>query len=705
MPEYKESVSRREFLELGVMTVAASGFPQRADGLASQGLARIASSPRRKQIHDLGKLDWKLSSFVPNLELAEKFTDIRTKQDSEITLIPATVPGSVQSALLKAGVIKDWNVGLNAREIEWIENRDWVYQAALPDEWVGSGSKLILRCMGLDYSGDIMLNGKRVLQFNNTFIPCSVDIAPSLKPTGNLLQFRFAPPPRYQGQFGTTSLMKAWKPRYNYYWDWASRMVQTGIWDTVTLEVIQQSSIESLRCVTNLDSSLKQGSLRIFGQVEGPGKLRLSLCREGKVIRTEDVENSTFNDGGVHWLALEPIELWWPNGMGSQPLYDVVAELLDGEGNLIEEQTRRVGFKHIEWRQTDNAPKDADPYLCVVNGKPIFLFGLNWIPVLNNSAETTPGDYSKRLAIYRDSSVNLLRVWGGGILEKESFYDLCDEMGLMLWQEFPLSSSGLDNCPPSDTESIDVLARIAESYIERIQHHASLLVWCGGNELQDDRAGAVSEIPTYTIKKHPVIIRFEEIIKEQDPGHRFLATSPFGPKGSFNSKNTGKGLLWDAHGPWDFAGPADGKWQELWASSDACFHSEMGAPAASSVAFIRKYKGEYKEVPGSNDNPLWNRTPWHIGWPKFVLEMNRKPTDLEEYVAWSQKRQSDALMFAIKSLRAKFPSCGGVIIWMGHDCFPCTSSPSLVDFDGNPKPALMELSRFMRNIPADSHWT
>jgi hypothetical protein len=109
------------------------------DKVGHRALPDTLTSIRRKQIHDLGKLDWKLSSFVPNLELAEKFTDIRTKQDSEITLIPATVPGSVQSALLKAGVIKDWNVGLNAREIEWIENRDWVYQAALPDEWVGSG--------------------------------------------------------------------------------------------------------------------------------------------------------------------------------------------------------------------------------------------------------------------------------------------------------------------------------------------------------------------------------------------------------------------------------------------------------------------------------------------------------------------------------------------------------------------------------------
>jgi hypothetical protein len=125
------------------------------DEVGHGALPEISGTIKQKQIHDLGWLDWKLSSFVPNPELVEKFTDIRTKQNSEITLIPATVPGSVQSALLKAGVIKDWNIGRNAREVEWIENRDWVYQAALPDEWVGSGNKLVLCCMGLDYSGDI----------------------------------------------------------------------------------------------------------------------------------------------------------------------------------------------------------------------------------------------------------------------------------------------------------------------------------------------------------------------------------------------------------------------------------------------------------------------------------------------------------------------------------------------------------------------
>ncbi len=694
--DIKDAVTRREFLELGVLAAAATGLPRTAYAAGGVAPAALPVSPDRLLTHDLSKLEWKLSSFVPNLELVEKYTDLRKKMDAEIILIPAPVPGSVQTALLNAGIIEDWNVGLNARKIEWVENRDWIYQAELPDAWVGSGHKLMLRCAGLDYAGEIRLNGKTILPFDCTFTPWEIDLAPLLAATGNLLQFRFAPPPRYQGQYGNTSVDKAWKPRFYYWWDWTSRMVQTGIWDTVTLDVIQHGSIESLRCTTTVEEDLRHGGLRVFGVAEGLGRVRLSLRRNGQTLRMEEMEAATFNDGGAHWLHLD-VELWWPNGMGAQPLYEVVCELLDADGKLVDSKTRRVGFKHVEWRLTQGAAKDAEPYLCVVNGKPFFLFGIDWAPIRPNFADLVEGDYRSRLTVYRDCNMNIIRVWGGGFMEKQWFYDICDEMGLLVWQEFPLSSSGLDNYPPDDPVSLAALSRIAESYIERLQHHASLLLWCGGNELADDsKARPVSAHPNYTIKDHPVIVRFGEIIREQDPGRRYLITSPYGPEGYYRIEDAGKGVYWDAHGPWDFTGPVDGDWKKLWQASDAMIHSEMGAPAASSVELIRKYKGDCKEVPGGHDNPLWNRQPWWIDWPKFVEEKHREPADLEEFVAWSQKRQSDALVLAATILRAKFPVCGGLLIWMGHDSFPCTAAPSLMEFDGKPRPALLALGKLFQ---------
>jgi beta-mannosidase len=175
-----------------------------------------------------------------------------------------------------------------------------------------------------------------------------------------------------------------------------------------------------------------------------------------------------------------------------------------------------------------------------------------------------------------------------------------------------------------------------------------------------------------------------------------LPTSPYGPSGGFTIQDCGKGVFWDVHGPWNLDGPVNGSWKELWDKDDAMFHSEMGAPSASSAALIRKYKGDLKEFPGNHQNPLWNRQPWWIDWPKFVQEKGREPANLEEFVDWSQARQAAALTLAARAVKSRFPACGGLVIWMGHDSFPCTSNTAIVDFDGNPKPAALQLGRIFR---------
>jgi len=697
MSEKTGGHTRREVLKIAAMAAISSGASP--NSYSSSGEQANASepvaSPSAKAVYDLSKLSWMLAGCVPFFDTFARIEDIRKMDVAEVGPIVAPVPGSVQMALLNAGVIKDWNVGLNARENEWIENRDWTYQADIPDEWIRDGQEIRLHCAGLDFAGEILLNGQTVQPFEGTFTPHSADLKPHLKPSRNLLAIRFTPPPRWLGQFGYTSRMKEWKPRFNYSWDWTSRMVQTGIWDAITLEVTRGAEIAHLRCVTDADLASGKGKLDLSGSMKGGEQVRFTLKGRERVVRTTALSPQHFAEGGVQWADL-PIALWWPNGMGEQPLYELVCELLDGQGRLIDRQSRRVGFKHVEWRRTRGAAERADPYLCVVNGKETFLFGVDWTPIRPNFADLRDEDYRQRLNVYRDCGMTVLRVWGGGFLEPERFYDYCDERGLLLWQEFPLSSSGVDNYPPDDPQSVEALAHIAESYIDRRQHHVSLLLWCGGNELMDDKKGVKSPQPTLTIKHHPVVARFAEIVARKDPGRRYLPTSPYGPVGGFNLQDCGKGVFWDVHGPWNLDGPVDGAWKELWTKGDAMFHSEMGAPSASPVAIIRKYKGVLKEIPGTHENPLWNRQPWWIDWPKFVEEKGREPGDLEEFVAWSQARQAAALTLAARMVKSRFPSCGGLIIWMGHDSFPCTSNTAIVDFEGNPKPAAIELARIFR---------
>jgi len=644
-----------------------------------------------KQRFDLSELDWRLTGWTPYLWQFGQTMEIGTSPNADVRAIPAKVPGSVQHSLREAGIIPDWNVGTNSRQCEWVENRHWLYEAALPDEWFTSGKTYRLNCQGLDYSGCVMLNEKRVGEFCGSFVPHVFDLTPFLAPSGNKLRVAFECPPRWLGQFGFTSLMTEWKVRFNYFWDWTARMVQIGIWDCISVEAVDDGEIESLRCVPDADGA--DGTLRAWGRTTGGESIKLSLTRDGHTVREQTLPPGEFS---VNWTGLA-VDLWNPNMHGDQPLYHFTCSLLDGGGTVLDSVSRPVGFRHVEWRQCEGAPEGADTWICVVNGKPVFLQGVNWNPVLTNFADVTEADYRKRLELYRDLGCNLLRVWGGGFLEKECFYDLCDEFGLMVWQEFPLSSSGLDNWPPEDEDAIAQQAVIARSYIERKQHHASLIIWCGGNELLGGSDGGKIGMERPVGLEHPMLSSFNEIVCCEDPTRRFLATSASGPRCHGNVEDFGKGLHWDVHGPWKAEGDLDCDWKDYWSSDDALFRSETGSPSAGPAEITRRYAGDIDPYPGTVENPLWNRhTPWWVEWPRFVEELGREPVDLEEYVVWSQDRQAKALCIAVQACKDRFPRCGGILLWTGHDCFPCEANTSIVDFEGNPKPAALALREIWR---------
>lgn len=624
--------------------------------------------------------------------------EIGASPAAEIHSIPARVPGSVQMSLRDAGLLPDWNVGLNFRDCEWVENRHWIYETAIPDEWIEPGRTIRLKCLGLDYRGWVMLNGEQAGGFEGSHTPHTFDLTPRLRESGNLLRIVFDTPPRWLGQFGYTSQMTEWKTRFNYTWDWTPRLVQTGISDAICLEISDGREIEALRCSADFDPACSTGMLSILGEAaaERGASVVAELSLNGNTVVGASEDAREFNRRG---LSLEGfgIEPWWPNLEGGQPLYDLVVKLVAADGGVLDSRRRRIGFRNIAWERCEGAIEDADPWVCVVNGRPMFLQGVNWTPILPDYADAAPEQYRKRLELYKDMGVNILRVWGGASLERECFYDMCDELGLMVWQEFPLSSSGIDNWPPEDQHSVEQMAAIARSYIERRQHHASLILWCGGNELQCSPDGSKKGGGRPCDFSHPMLRRLREITAELDPNRRFLPTSSSGPRFSADPGQFGQGIHWDVHGPWKAEGDLDDGWTRYWNGDDAMFRSETGAPGASPAQVIRRSAGSLDPMPPTAVNPLWRRTStWWIEHQEFLREMGREPESLEEYVEWSQQRQKRALVIAAKACKGRFPRCGGFIVWMGHDCFPCTANTSVVDVDGNPKPAALGLKAVFR---------
>ncbi|MFI5356834.1 MAG: glycosyl hydrolase 2 galactose-binding domain-containing protein [Opitutales bacterium] len=637
-----------------------------------------------KTTYDLGTRHWTLTGYAPDTWRELTGVDLGAPSISEVAPIPADVPGSVQQALREEHVIPDWNHNLDSRAAEWVENRIWVFATTVPRAWLAAQPVRRLHCAGLDAAGWVCANGRLVGRFDHGFVPHVFDLSAVPVQDENTLQIVFDLAPRWLGQFNFTSQIKDWKARFNYTWDWQPRLVQIGIWDRVTLELTDGHELADLRC------ALRPQGFTLFGRAPAPVEVRLD---DGGRTLLKTVVAPAALAAGAKFDGL-PVEAWWPNGAGAQKTYQLSVRLSGPDGALADEWTRTVGFKDVQWRPCANAPAGADPWICVVNGRPIFLQGVNWTPIRPNYADVTREDYELRIRAYAELGCNVFRVWGGAFLETETFYDLCDRHGLLVWQEFPFSSSGIDNWPPEDPAVIAATAPIVRSYVARRQHHASLLCWCGGNELQGALDGGKVGSGRPTPDSHPLLRLMAAEVAQLDPDRRFLPTSPYGPRAQAVEADYGRELHWDIHGPW---WPAS---DSYWDRDDSLFRSEVGAAGASPVDILERYYGPGGLLPLDESNPRWRRFGFWVQAKAFHQAHGRHPASLQEYVEWSQRLQTDALYRAALATKRRFPGCGGFIIWMGHDAFPCPSNTAVLDFWGRPKPAAEALRQIFRSDPA-----
>lgn len=649
----------------------------------------------RFETYNASTLEWTLTGYIPNSMAVGLFPS------PPFGPMKVKVPGSVQNALLENKLIKDWNYGMNSLDCEWIENRQWVFKTMLPNEWFRGNNKFRVGFKGLDDNGKVFLNAKLIGTFDNAFIPYTFDLSNALKPMDNELMIVFDLPPRNLAQVHYTSKIKDFKPRFYYSWDWAKRVVQMGVWDDVFVESVPQidfSEIEYLKVLPTASKDKDEGSLYLQATFKD------SFFSKNKVrVQLKDTKGKVFFDKkypsvdikrGIEFKNLK-IERWYPNGWGKQPLYTITCSMLDKDDNEIQTVEKTIGFKHLEWLSCKGAAIDSDPWICSVNNNPIFLQGVNWTPIRPNFADLTKSDYEKLLSTYKRLGLNTIRVWGGAFAEKDWLYDLCDQYGIMIWQDFPMSSSALDNYPPTDAAVIQEMAKTVRVYVKRLRSHVSIIQWCGGNELME--LGDVSPVTN----KHPMINSLYEIVATEDPTRRFIPGSPSGPSIWGGRSNFGKGINWETHGPWKIPYDEANKdysiesVRDYWRKNDVLMNSEVGVGGASSVELLEKYSGGFNPFPASFDNILWRQQySFWTDWDDYLREhSNSEPKDLTTYVNWSQKRQAETLAIALEYTKNRFPNSGGFLIWMGHDCFPVTANSSIIDFEGNLKPAAESVSK------------
>jgi beta-mannosidase len=629
---------------------------------------------------DLTVCDWELTGWRPLAWKYGRSVETTFWLEPEIGPIAGRLPGSVQENLLRSGLVADWNNGLNSLAVEWVEHRHWMFETELPE----MDAPPVFTAESLDYSGWILINRRVAGTFRGPHLPLEIDLAEAWgEECGpRKLAIVFGQPPECHGQVGYTSETRDLKPRYNYSWDWCPRLVPVGAAGGMHLIARTAHRMRLLGVRTELDADLARARVIV--------RLELPAAAEVDVRCGEMSERYAGAEGSNEFIMAVPNpELWWPNGEGAQALHDLKITARDVAGVVVREWTRTIGFKHVAWCPCEGAPEGAREWICVVNGRPVFLQGVNWTPERLASMDATPAETKELVGLYREMGCNLIRVWGGAVLGSESLYDECDRAGLMVWQEFPLSSSGLDSVPPRSEEVIAELQAVARHFVRARQHHASLLMWCGGNELQEGYEDGDWSKRHPCDESHPCLAAFMEVVAEEDPGRRYLPTSPSGPSFLGKRENFGQGVHHQVHGPWglgDFRDLDD--WRDYWANDDALFRSEVGVAGAADVDLLRRHAGGLALWPPTT--PLWRHAAnWWTQEQRLLGPFSHLPADeaLAAYVDQTRREQAEALAIAAQASKRRFPRCGGFVVWMGHDCFPCPSNTSLIDFARNPKPA------------------
>ena len=603
--------------------------------------------------------------------------------------IAAQVPGTVQDDAFDAGLIPDHTVDLNSRACEWTSERDWVYLKEFETPQVPEDGLVRLRFEGVDYACHVYLNGQHLGDHEGMYDAFEFDITDRPLAEGpNRLVVICEHAPREVGQIGRTSEVRLWKARFAYDWDWCTRLVPVGIWDSVNLLVTGRACIKDVQVHTKLSEDLSEAEVGVSVDIGATDTTPLTvyttvLVHDPVPYRGEKVaarRGEVLAPGGTTTYSVrcpvhEP-KLWWPNGYGEQPLYEVEVAIAAPPDRILDQKTVTFGIRRVRALQNDGAPEGARPYLLEVNGRRVYIKGWNWAPIQQLYGRPGREMYERWLTLAKDANCNLLRVWGGGLLEKECFYDLCDRLGIMVWQEFIHSSSGIDNRPSTDPGYLRYIRRQAMKMVPRRRNHPSLVIWTGGNELMHDNWTPLDDT-------HPALAVLKDVVERLDPDRIWYATSATGPVENASLDHVGN--MHDVHGPWQYQGPV--QHYTLYNGIDPLLHSEMGVEGAANLEAMRRIAVAQPLWPPDETNPLWlHRGAWWIQRP--MMERVFGPIeDLETYVRMSQFLQAEGLRYCLEANRRRKWHCSGTMPWQFNESWPNLSCTNVVDYYGQPRPA------------------
>jgi beta-mannosidase len=618
--------------------------------------------------------------------------------------IPAIVPGGVHESLLAADRIPNPLAGDNEPTVRWIEDRDWWYRArfAMPDRTAGEHVRLGFD--GLDTIVDLWLDGVPLGHHENQFRPASFDLT-DVAAGEHVLLLRFSPPlpdglaegeePGGVGPRGPMRRVRDLrKAAFSWGWDFGPRLPGIGSCGPVHLDVIR-GPIFSGHHVTMIDLAPdhSRATVRMRAEIEGDG-LSVAFTLTSPVGVRLTGTAPVLEGVATLDLELDDPELWWTHDLGDQPLY--AARMAIADGDTVED---RVGLRTIELDRSDEPVEGGHLFRFVLNGVPLFVRGANWVP-------PSPFVNSVELRVYRDlvlrareGNLTMLRVWGGGIYERDDFYSACDELGVLVWQDFMFACVDY----PGDSESFHAEVDAEARYqVARLRNHPCLALWCGNNEVEIINLIRNGGQETGDWGRRIFHDLLPAIVNEIDGSAHYWPGSPWGDGGpeAVNGVHEGDRHDWEVwhglyvpgltQGDGQYATPGDARHYRRYADDTGRFVSEFGVLSAPDRSTLDRWLpgvGLHDEIfeihdhdfPSTKSDELFDVT-------------TGIPSDMDEYVALSQAVQAEAIAFAMEHFRRRQPLTAGALVWEFNDSWPAMTW-SLVDFDGVPKAAYYAMAR------------
>ena len=600
--------------------------------------------------------------------------------DSSVWL-KTSMPSTVVNVLNQHGKIeKNLFFEKNIEKVSWVHENKWCFRKEfeVTDKKENEIIRLVFK--GLDYKVDIWINGTKVKIHEDMFTSVEIILNKYLIFNAtNILLLVFHPIIDTNGMHDVGSTMGHVEKRAHLHrcqmswgWDWSRKLLSPGVWDDVEIKISSQVLAKNISYKTHKiekDDYLVNIALELENYAE---KQELILVYElfpknfAGTPFTSEQEIVLRDKSSVikHSFTLSNAKLWFPNGYGYPHLYNLKISIYNRDIKLCEISTN-LGVKEQKMLRNQGDEKDSYPLTFSFNGVKVFARGANWVPLDLLFDTIDRRRYKHLIRQAKEAHFNMFRVWGGGLIEKDDFYDLCDEAGIMVWQEFPLACSSY----PDDEKFLKQKSIEAEEVIKRLRVHPCLSLWCGGNELM-----------CYGEKEDSAVLKvFNDFVEEFNPEVPYHLSSP--DMSRYGERH---------HGPWNYQ-------NHIFCNSHKrLFASEFGCNAMPSIESVKKFIGEEKLW------PLNSSYEYHFALLNGVKSLNKmteefSPNSLEQFISATQIRQADMLQYMFERYQSNKWSSSGVLIWQYNEPWP-TCSYSLIDYYGTPKMAYYWLKRSCDSI-------